>query len=220
MTPEPGAAATWPGWRALQARLLPDYNRPARLYWWAVVLAGSATLVGSLVLLAAQPLQAWGQVAAGTVLAMLAGFFPVRIPRTKISFAAGEIFMFLLLLMHGPEAAALAAAGEAGVGALRTTTRWSSRIASPAMAGLAMFTVGWLLTHLLEGAAAANAGVLVLATMGFALAYFLLNALLVTALPRIKRNERLRASDLFDVFGWVGIAYSASAVAVSYPHLP
>lgn len=219
MTPEPGAAATWPGWRALQARLLPDYNRPARLYWWAVVLAGSATLVGSLVLLAAQPLQAWGQVAAGTVLAMLAGFFPVRIPRTKISFAAGEIFMFLLLLMHGPEAAALAAAGEAGVGALRTTTRWSSRIASPAMAGLAMFTVGWLLTHLLEGAAAANAGVLVLATMGFALAYFLLNALLVTALPRIKRNERLRASDLFDVFGWVGIAYSASAVVATLLYL-
>jgi hypothetical protein len=48
-------------------------------------------------------------VAAGAVLAMLAGFFPVRIPRTKNSFAAGEIFMFLLLLMHGPEAAALAA---------------------------------------------------------------------------------------------------------------
>jgi hypothetical protein len=41
------------------------------------------------------------------------------------------------------------------------------------MAALAMFTVGWLLTQLLAGAAAANAGVLVLATMGFALAYFL-----------------------------------------------
>ncbi len=219
MTPEPGSAATRPGWRALQGRLLPDYNRAARWYWWAVVLGGAATLAGSLLLLAAQPWLVWGQVAAGTVLAMLAGFFPVRISRTKISFAAGEIFMFLLLLMHGPEAAALAAAGEAGVGALRTTKRWSSRIASPAMAGLAMFTAGWMLTHLLEGAAAANAGVLVLATMGFALAYFLLNALLVTALPRIKRNERLRASDLFDVFGWVGIAYSASAVVATLLYL-
>jgi len=219
MTPEPGSVATRPGWCALQGRLLPDYNRAARWYWWAVVLGGAATLAGSLVLLAAQPWLVWGQVAAGTVLAMLAGFFPVRIPRTKISFAAGEIFMFLLLLMHGPEAAALAAAGEAGVGALRTTKRWSSRIASPAMAGLAMFTAGWMLTHLLEGAAAANAGVLVLATMGFALAYFLLNALLVTALPRIKRNERLRASDLFDVFGWVGIAYSASAVVATLLYL-
>ena len=219
MKPEPGSAAPGFGWRALQARLLPDYNRPARLYWWAVVLAGGATLVWSLVLLSAEPLQTWGQVAAGAVLAMLAGFFPVRIPRTKNSFAAGEIFMFLLLLMHGPEAAALAAAGEAGVGALRTTSRWSSRIASPTMAGLAMFTMGSLLTHLLESAVAANAGVLVLATMGFALAYFVLNALLITALPRIKRNERLRASDLIGVFGWVGMAYSASAVVATLLYL-
>ncbi len=219
MTPEPDADVAGPSWRALHARLLPDYNQPARVYWWAVVLAGVATLLGSLQLLAAQPWQTWIQVAAGTLLAMLAGYFPVRIPRTKISFAAGEIFMFLLLLMHGPEAAALAAAGEAGVGALRTTRRWSSRIASPAMAGLAMFVVGWLLTRLLDSAQQANAGVLVLATMGFALAYFVMNALLVTALPRIKRNERLRASDLFGVFGWVGIAYSASAVLASLLYL-
>ena len=130
MKPEPGSAAPGFGWRALQARLLPDYNRPARLYWWAVVLAGGATLVWSLVLLSAEPLQTWGQVAAGAVLAMLAGFFPVRIPRTKNSFAAGEIFMFLLLLMHGTSAACIASAGEAFVGACRSSRRWTSRIRS------------------------------------------------------------------------------------------
>ena len=47
------------------------------------------------------------------VIAMLAGVFPVRIPRSKNSFAAGEVFIFLLLLLHGPAAATLAAAGEA-----------------------------------------------------------------------------------------------------------
>ena len=55
------------------------------------------------------------------VIAMLAGVFPVRIPRSKNSFAAGEIFIFLLLLVHGAGAAALAAAGEAGVGSYRTS---------------------------------------------------------------------------------------------------
>jgi hypothetical protein len=151
---------------------------------------------------------------------MLAGFFPVRIPRTKNSFAAGEIFIFLLLLMHGPAAAALAAAGEAGVGSWRTSRRWSSRIASPAMAGaghvhrgLAADTVAG------AGAAAVNAGCWCWPRWAFALAYFVLNALLVTAVPRLKRNERLRASDLFDVFGWVGIAYSASAVVATLLYL-
>ena len=85
------------------------------------------------------------QVLAGAAVAMLAGFFPVRIPRSKNSFAAGEIFIFLLLLLHGPAAAALAAAGEALVGSWRTSKRWTSRIASPAMAALAMFLAGSLL---------------------------------------------------------------------------
>jgi hypothetical protein len=89
--------------------------------------------------LAQLPRVAWLQVLAGMAIAMFAGFFPVRIPRSKNSFAAGEIFIFLLLLIHGPAAASLAAAGEAFVGSWRTSRRWTSRIASPAMAALAMF---------------------------------------------------------------------------------
>jgi hypothetical protein len=87
------------------------------------------------------------------------------------------------------------------------------------MAGLAMFTVGWLLTRLLAGAVAGNAGVLVLATMGFALAYFVLNALLVTPCRASSATNGLRASDLIGVFGWVGMAYSASAVVATLLYL-
>ena len=81
---------------------------------------------------------------------MLAGFFPFRVPRSKNSFTAGEIFIFLLLLLHGPAAATLAAAGEALVGSWRTSKRWTSRIVSPATASIAMFCAGAALQAAME----------------------------------------------------------------------
>src|SRR5882762_7548498 len=137
------ASIAW--WLRLHRALMPDYNRKTAVYWWAVVALGAASVGLSLIRVAALPAGATLQLAVGIAVAMIAGAFPVRIPRSKSSFAAGEIFIFLLLLMHGPAAAALASAGEAGVGAMRTSTRWTSRIASPAMAAVAMFLTGSLL---------------------------------------------------------------------------
>ena len=189
---------------------MPDYNRKAATYWWTVVVLGSVTLIGSVVSVADEGPRAWLQIAIGMVIAMLAGFFPVRVPRSKNSFAAGEIFIFLLLLIHGPGAAALAASGEAAVGSWRTSKRWTSRIVSPAMAALAMFSAGSVFCLVFKHVAD-NAGLLIVATMLFAVAFFVFNTLLVTAVPRLKRNERLQLSDLFSVFGWIGIAYAGSA---------
>jgi diguanylate cyclase (GGDEF)-like protein/PAS domain S-box-containing protein len=221
MTPAPGGApapAAPTAWQRLHAALMPDYNRRATVYWWTVVLLGVFTLLWSVWTLAQQPPQAWLQTAAGMAIAMLAGCFPVRVPHSKNSFAAGEIFIFLLLLIHGPAAAALAAAGEAGVGALRTSKRWTSRIASPAMAALAMFSAGSLAELALDGANA-GAGLLVLATVVFALAYFVINTVLVSAVPRLKRGERLQWADLIGVFGWIGIAYGGSATVAALLYL-
>ena len=189
---------------------MPDYNRKAATYWWTVVVLGSVTLIGSVVSVADEGPRAWLQIAIGMVIAMLAGFFPVRVPRSKNSFAAGEIFIFLLLLIHGPGAAALAASGEAAVGSWRTSKRWTSRIVSPAMAALAMFSAGSVFCLVFKHVAD-NAGLLIVATMLFAVAFFVFNTLLVSAVPRLKRNERLQLSDLFSVFGWIGIAYAGSA---------
>ena len=197
-------------WSRLHRELMPDYNRKATVYWWSVVVLGSVTLIGSMVSVADDGPLAWGQIAMGMVIAMFAGIFPVRVPQSKNSFAAGEIFIFLLLLLHGPEAATLAAAGEAAVGSWRTSKRWTSRIASPAMAALAMYGAGALL-NLVIGRVVNSAGLLILATMAFALVYFVFNIFLVTAVPRLKRNERMQWSDLFGVFGWIGIAYAGSA---------
>ena len=146
---------------------------------------------------------------------MLAGVFPVRIPRSKNSFAAGEIFIFLLLLLHGPAAATLAAAGEALVGSWRTSKRWTSRIASPAMAAHRDGAAGSLLDRRDRHAARSRAGrtppVLLVGDDRLALVYFVINTLLITAgaQPQAQRAA-VAVSELFGNFGWIGIAYAAA----------
>ena len=193
---------------------MPDYNRKAAFYWWAMVLLGAVILGYTLRTLLALPPADLLQVGAGAGIAMLAGFFPVRVPRSKNSFAAGEIFIFLLLLLHGPAAATLAAAGEGLIGSWRTSKRWTSRIASPAMACVAMYSVGSLL-HATIGASRTlgwySAALLLLATMLCAVLYFLLNTVLITAVPYLKRNQRPELREMFGNFGWVGVTYAGSA---------
>jgi diguanylate cyclase (GGDEF)-like protein/PAS domain S-box-containing protein len=215
---DPIRARPAPWWARLHAALMPDYNRPAAGFWWGMVLLGAAAVLGSLFQLAQEPPSVWLQVAVGMVIAMAAGFFPVRIPHVKNSFAAGEIFIFLLLLMHGPAAATLAAAGEAAVGSWRTSKRWTSRIASPAMAAAAMLAAGSVMSLLLggqDGRHFGNAGLVVVSSMGCALVYFLLNTTFVTTVGRLKRGERFDWHSLFGMFGWVGIAYAGSAAVAA-----
>jgi diguanylate cyclase (GGDEF)-like protein/PAS domain S-box-containing protein len=205
----------------LHAALMPDYNRPAALYWWAVVLAGALLLGWSLFSLAQRPPEVWLQVVVGTLIAMVAGVFPVRIPGVKTSFAAGELFIFLLLLLHGPAAAVVAAAGEGFVGSYRTSKRWTSRLASPAMAALAMGVMGHGLQALLAWKPD-SAPLLIVAMMAGALVYFVLNAQLVTGVGRLKRGEPLLGRSLlesFNSFGWVSMAFAGSAALAALLYL-
>ena len=202
-------------WRRLHAGLMPDYNRKAAVYWWLAVISGAAVLVYSVGVVARLPPMAWTQIIAGMLLAMLSGMFPVRIPGTKVSFVAGEIFIFLLLLVQGPAAAAVAAAGEAAMGSYRSSKRWTSRIASPAIAALAMFCTGSLLHAVLarlDAAGWSGPAPLLGAAMVFAVLYFLVGALLMGGSVRLKRNEAFfQLLDLISVFRWVGMAYAGSA---------
>ena len=128
---------------------MPDYNRKATVYWWTMVAIGLVTLLFCAAQVAQMPHGALLQILVGTAVATFAGFFPVRIPRSKNSFAAGEIFIFLVLLLQGPAAATLVAAGEAAIGSYRTSKRWTSRIVSPAIAALVMHLMGSVLTQAL-----------------------------------------------------------------------
>ena len=209
-------------WVRLHAALMPDYNRRATLYWWTLVLLGAGVLAHSAAVVAALSASGVLQAVSGMVIAMLAGCFPVRIPRSKSSFAAGEVFIFLLLLLQGPAAATLAAGAETMVGALRSSKRWTSRIASPAFSAVAMISSGSLLQAglgELHRRGFDNGGLIVIATVLCSLLFFTGNTLLVSAVPRLKRNELLKMSDWLSVFGWVGIIFGGSGAVSALLYL-
>lgn len=202
-------------WHRLHAALMPDYNRPATAYWWSVVALGALLLARGLGTVAALPGDTLLEVLAGTLVAALAGFFPVRIPRSKNSFVAGEIFIYLVLLLHGPQAAVVAAAAEALVGAWRSSRRWTSRIVSPAAAAIAMTVCGTGLHALIEAlrnAGLYDDGLLLLATVVFAVASFLFNSLLVAVVVHLKRVQPIVPREFLSSFGSIGFAYAGSAV--------
>ncbi len=211
------ATTTWP--RRLHAALMPDYTRRATVYWWLAVAGGAAMLVWGAAWLLRQPLAVWAQVLAALVLAVGSGLFPIRLPGTKHSFAVGEIFIFLVLLALGPQAAVLVAAGETALGAFRTSKRWTSRLVTPAITALSIGSTGWLLKHTLLALQAADAGgaaFVLAATLVFAALYFLLNALLLAGVMRLKRGEAFfQLMDLFSVFRWIGLSYTGSAAVAA-----
>jgi diguanylate cyclase (GGDEF)-like protein/PAS domain S-box-containing protein len=202
-------------WSRLHRALMPDYNPRATVFWWSAVCMGSAVLAVALSALAHRSLSTWLQVAGAMLLALLAGLFPMRVPKSKNSFVAGEIFIFLLLLVQGPAAATVAAAGEAFMGSYRTSKRWTSRLVSPAIAAISMATAGGLLGMVqgaLQGTSWGGPAPLLACTMAFSALYFLLTALGVSGVPRLKRNEAFfEIASIFSVFRWVGIAYAGSA---------
>ncbi len=121
-----------------------DYNASAKAYWWITAILGSTALALALRSVAALPYVSIAQIVLIVAAAGVTGAFPHAVPGTKTSITGAEVFIFLVLLMNGPAAAALAAAAEAAVGSYRTSTRWTSRIGSPAQAGLAMYACGTL----------------------------------------------------------------------------
>lgn len=202
------------GWLLrLNRALMPDYNRAAATYWWAMAALGVVLLAWASYSVSLLPVSQQLRIGCGVVLAMLAAGFPVRIPRSTNSFAAGEIFIFLLLLLYGPAAASIAAAGESLVGALRTSKRWTSRIISPLMACVAMMSAGTLMLPFINSAptfGAAGAAVLLVATTACALLHFAIVTSLIVAVPYLKRLERPVLKDVLVNFSWVGVTFAAS----------
>jgi diguanylate cyclase (GGDEF)-like protein/PAS domain S-box-containing protein len=207
----PGAA-----WSArVHAALMPDYNRAATLYWWLMVLAGATLAVVCVVSLLDSAWQVWAEVGLGVLLAVGAGLFPIRLPGMKGAFAAGEIFLFLVLLVLGPAAAAVAAGAEALTGSMRTSKRWTSRIASPAIAVLAMASTGALLQSALDAlqqAGVHSAAATLAAALVFSQLYFAVNSVLMSTVLRLKRNEPIfHWLALLSNLRWLGLSYAGSA---------
>jgi diguanylate cyclase (GGDEF)-like protein/PAS domain S-box-containing protein len=214
------ACATQAG--GIRQRFFPDYNAPAALYWVLLVATGlaaagfSAVRVGSLA--PASILQVLG---IGLVAALVA-LFPLHPPKTKISIAAGDIFIFLLLLLHGPEAAVLGAVLESCVCVWRTSKRWTSRIASPAASAVAMLTCGHGFEQAIRSLArdgVGGDGVMFAAVMLFALSYFVVSPTLVSSVVYLKRKRWPSPAEWLKSFGWLGLNYAASASVAAVLYL-
>ncbi|MFM7532404.1 MAG: putative bifunctional diguanylate cyclase/phosphodiesterase [Rubrivivax sp.] len=180
-------------WTRLSRVLMPDYCARAALYGWIVVPLGALVLLHAAWTVSSLPGPALLQVLACLLLAMVGGSFPILIPRTRLSVALGEFFTVLLLFLHGPAAAVLAAAAEAATVSARHSPRWTSHLGAPAMAALSMAAAGHLITAALGWLAAGStlpAATLVGAALWFAVLHFLCNTLVVAVLPSLRRGER------------------------------
>jgi hypothetical protein len=199
-----------------------DYTPRAKAYWWVTTAMGASILGLSLAQVAGLDQSTLLPVAVGVLLAALAGLFPVGLPGRKTSLAGAEILIFLLLLLYGPAAATLGAAAEAAVGSWRTSTRWTSRLGSPALVGLAMYACGsafayaqaQLLLHGLDAMGPKLGLLLVLAV-----AYFATGTLLLAALIKFKRGEPVRPLQILRQHAWLGLAYAGSGPIAGVLHI-
>ena len=205
-------SAGW--WTAFRRTHLHDYNPEATRLWLALATAGALALAYTGArLLQLTAIDAW-QVLGWVAIAVVAGVFPIQIPRTKYSIVAGDVVIFLLLALHGAPAATLAAALEGLIAAIRSTARVSSRIASLASAATAMTIAGllfetaepWLQTQSLPPAAAHLAALALAASV-----YFVLSTTALMQIVYLKRGERLTPGEWIGSTSWVGALYLVAA---------
>jgi diguanylate cyclase (GGDEF)-like protein/PAS domain S-box-containing protein len=205
----------WAAWARFQRAHLHDYNAAATRLWLALALAGVLALVLAGARLATlAPAELW-QIAGWTAIVAVAAAFPIPIPRSKHSIATGDIVVFLLLALHGPGPAALAAGLEGLIGAMRSSARLTSRVASLAAAAAGMTLSGWLFVGTQAGLQALDlphpaAHLAALAVA--ALAYFVVSTVALTQVVYLKRSLRLTATEWFTNTSWVGTLYLVSAV--------
>jgi diguanylate cyclase (GGDEF)-like protein/PAS domain S-box-containing protein len=189
-----------------------DYTPAAKLYWWATFILGMRVLGFAAAQAAMLEGRALFEIVGRSAVAAMTGLFPVRIPGRKTSVAGAEIFVFLLLLLHGPGAAAIAAASEAAVGSWRTSKRMTSRLGSPAMAALAMYGCGSAFKLIATATFGADsAGATMVALLATALGYFASNTLLMASLLSLKQGVPVRPLAAVTSRGWLAVSFAASA---------
>jgi hypothetical protein len=119
-----------------------DYNRAAKTYWTAMVIAGASVFVWAAQHCAGLSLAQWAGFACLLALVVLAGLNPIRIPNTRSSFTAGDVFIFLGILVLGVPAAVMIGVVDAFASSRQTSKRVASWIAAPAMMAVSTFISG------------------------------------------------------------------------------
>jgi diguanylate cyclase (GGDEF)-like protein/PAS domain S-box-containing protein len=202
-------------WRRFRAAHLHDYNDAATRWWLAIVALGALTLALAIAQIVPRDAAALWEIVGWIAIVAVAAWFPIQIPRSKHSIATGDIVVFLLLALHGTPAAVLAAALEGLVGALRSSSRVSSRLASVSAAAAGMTLSGALFDLAQEslwtiGVAPAAAHLASLAVA--ALAYYAASTSALMRIVYLKREARLTVADWFGSTSWVATLYLICAV--------
>jgi diguanylate cyclase (GGDEF)-like protein/PAS domain S-box-containing protein len=191
-----------------------DYNGAAMRVWLGLALLGGATLALSCATILARDAEVLWQIAGWIAIVAVAAWFPIHIPRSKHSIATGDLVIFLLLAQYGTEAAVLAATVEGLIGAVRSSKRLSSRVASASVAALGMTSSGvvfgiahsWLepvLSH-----PAAQVAALSIAAM----VHYAISTMMLMHIVYLKRRIRLTVDEWFGSTSWVATLYLVSAV--------
>lgn len=201
-------------WTRFRAAHLYDYNFKATHYWLALSLTGSLSVLMALTaLLNDVGAERW-QIVGWLSIAAVAAAFPIQIPRSKHSISTGDLIVFLVLALHGVQAAVLAAALESFIASSRSSARVSSRIASMAAAATGMVLGGFLfeaLQRVLQqqgvSIAAAHLGALAAAAMVCCAA----STWALMQVVYLKRSLHLKVREWFSQVSWVGTLYLMSA---------
>jgi diguanylate cyclase (GGDEF)-like protein/putative nucleotidyltransferase with HDIG domain len=190
-----------------------DYNRSARVYWWATTSVGASALGWAVT--GVVRLDQNGRLGLGLLMSVvfLAGLRPITVPGTKTSITPGDIFVYLAALFWGAPAATLVAATDAFAASCRTSRRWTSRLGSPALMSIAVlasasgfqWTLAWLKDSQLFNTATLLASLLL-----FSIAHFALNSLLTGLHHAVKRHVGL-FSLWWTNYSWASLTYVASA---------
>src|SRR5882672_9659388 len=119
-----------------------DYNRAAKTYWTVMVIAGAGVFAWAIRHCFGFSSTDWAGFSGLLALVILAGSNPIRIPNTRSSFTASDVFIFLAILFLGIPAAVVLGVVDAFVSARRTSKRAASWIAAPAMMAITVFIAG------------------------------------------------------------------------------
>ena len=198
-----------------------DYRPAARRLWWALTAAGAPVIAFGVWGLAQLPAPQLASALAGIAIVAVVALHPIRIPGMKIGVSAGEIFIFLMLMMHGVAGGIVAAAVDGFVASFSSSKRWTSRIGSPTMAAIYMLLCGSAYGLLRDAAAAAGLGPVghLAAVVAIAVPYFAATTLTIHVLLALKKGDPLRPLAWLRDRAQIGLWFMASGAVAGLLYL-
>jgi len=204
-----------------------DYNRAAKTYWIFMVAAGASVFVWAIARCLSLTQIQGGELAAFVLFAVVTSAHPIRIPNTKSSFTAGDVFTFLALLILGVPAAVLVGIVDVFVSSHRTSKKLTSWIAAPAMMAVTVFISGNTFYFALRryadisvyplGNSAVRPDYLISCLALLALTHYCVNGLTVSTIYALKgRQSIVKLWREGYLWTWWSFLASASAAAVAY----